>query len=166
MATLIYKEKQRYADKSMLLLLIIGTLSAVYGLVGTLTTGMETGKALIYSLIALLLGGLFFFLRRLRLKVVVNDKKIKYKLAPFHSSSREIRWQDVASCKIVKTPLLAPNHGTKHRFGGEKRVTFHGRNGLSIRTKDGQKFFIGVKDIDGLREALGERFSGNIAAVA
>ncbi len=154
MATLIYKEKQRYADKTMLSLLFVGTAAAVYGLVSTLFTNMETGKALTYMLIAISLGGILWFLRRLQLKVVVNDKKIKYKLAPLHDSSRKIRWENVESCKIVKTPFLAPNHGTKHRFGGEKRLTFYGRNGLSIRTKDGQKFFIGVKDVDSLRSAL------------
>ncbi|SEQ25010.1 hypothetical protein [Neolewinella agarilytica] len=154
MATLIYKEKQRYNDKMTLSLLIIGTIAAVYGLVSTVFNNMEAGKAIAYTLIALSLGGILWFLRRLQLKVVVNDKKIKYKLAPLHDSSRKISWENVESCKIVKTPLLAPNHGSKHHFGGEKRLTFYGRNGLSIRTKDGQNFFIGVKDVDSLRSAL------------
>lgn len=157
MATLIYKEKQRYADKTILSLLLVGAATAVYGLVHTLFTDMEVVKALIYILIASSLGGIFWFLRRLQLKVVVNDKKIKYQLAPFHDTPRKIRWKNVKSCKIVKTPLLAPNHGTKHRFGGEKRLTFYGRNGLSILTKDGQKFFIGVKDVDSLKSALVEQ---------
>lgn len=155
MANKLHKEEQRFNDKVVIALLSMGILGLLYGTVNSLLLEpINFFRVAIFLLAALALGGWLFWLVRLRLKVKISDKSIKYQMAPLHGSSRKIKWKEVKKCVIVKTPKVAQWHGANLSYGAEYRFSLCGRNGLSITTKDGRKYFIGCRDVDGLREAM------------
>jgi len=150
-----FSEKQRFNDKLVFIFLMLGIGGALLGLVKSFANGDATLlNTIAYLSIASGLGLLFWWLKRLRLKISVNDKRIKYKMSPIHNKSQRITWDEVASCEILRTPLAAQWHGSNIRYGGESWFSLTGRNGLSIETKDGRRLFIGCKNVDELAAAL------------
>jgi hypothetical protein len=155
MATNLHKEEQRFNDKVVMALLGAGIVSSLYAAVNTLLTNpVNAIKAGVLLLVALALGGWLYWLVTLRLKVKISNKSIKYQMAPFHTSNRKIKWKEVEDCTIVKTPAIAQWNGWNLNYGTESRFSLSGRNGLSVTTKDGRKYFIGCRDVDGLQEAM------------
>jgi hypothetical protein len=155
MANTIYKEKQSFNDASITVLLGIGILGALYAMFAAF---IKSTPDYYYIggcfLIAVTLGGIFYILRRLRMKVSISNKRIKYKLSPLHVKSRKIDWEDVASCEVVKTPKVAQWNGSNISFGGEHFFSLCGRNGLSLTTKNGRRYLIGCDNVDELMESL------------
>ncbi len=150
-----FSEKQRFNDKLVFIFLWIGIGGALFGLAKSFINGELTLLSTItYLSIAAGLGFVFWWLKRLQLKISVNDKRIKYKMSPIHNKSQRIAWDEVASCEILRTPLAAQWHGSNIRYGGESWFSLTGRNGLSIETKDGRRFFIGCRNVDELATAL------------
>jgi len=150
-----FSEKQRFNDKLVFILLWAGIGGALFGLVKSFINGEATLLSTItYLSIVSGLGFLFWWLRRLQLKISVNNKRIKYKMSPIHNKSQRIAWDEVASCEILRTPLAAQWHGSNIRYGGESWFSLTGRNGLSVETKDGRRFFIGCENVDELAAAL------------
>ena len=153
----VYKERQYFTDKVVFALLGTGLAGTLFGLVKyILSVNYTFGYVLLYLAIAATLVFCLWWLKQLKLKVSVNEKRVKYKLFPLHKKPRKILWDEVASCKIVKTPLSAQWHGSNIRFSGELWFSLTGRNGLSIETKDGRRYFIGCKNVDNLLNSLGE----------
>lgn len=155
MKNYLFQEKQRFNDKLLYVLLGLGMAGSLIGF-GQALMGHPMGmaRAAAYLSLILLFGGYGWWLAHLRLKVVVNDQWIKFKMSPFHAKSQKIRWEEVAVCKVVKTPRAALWHGGNIRFSGEYCYSLTGRNGLAILTKDGRRFFIGCNDVDELAESL------------
>lgn len=155
MATKLHKEEQRFNDKVVMVLLGAGGVGLLYAAVNTLLLdSANLLRAGVLFLTAIALGGWLYCLIRLHLKVKISDKSIKFRMAPFHASTRKIKWKEVENCSIVKTPKIAQWHGANLSYGSENRFSLAGRNGLSLTTKDGRKYFIGCRDVDGLRKAL------------
>ena len=151
MESTIFKERQCFNDKIVFLFLGGGFIGALLGLLNSLKLGqINLLNALGFLAIAALCGYLLWWLRQMRFKVSVNEKRIKYKLFPIHKKAQRITWDEVESCQIVKTSAAAQWHGGNVRFSGESWFSLNGRNGLSIETKDGRRIFIGCKDIDSL----------------
>ncbi len=153
MANRLYKEEMRFRNLLALALLGTGIIAAGYGMVQAILK-QATTDAFIYGGIAAGLGLLTWAVLQVRLKVSVSDKSIKYQMTPLHGKSRKIKWKEVDSCKIVRTPMLAPDHKSNIGLGGEKRFSLSGRNGLSIVTKRGERYFIGCRDVDQLRDSI------------
>ncbi|TXF84707.1 hypothetical protein FUA23_21080 [Neolewinella aurantiaca] len=155
MATKLHKEKQRFNDKVVIALLGVAILALLYGTAYSLIVEpSEPLKAGMFLLSALAVSGWLYYLVQLRLEVKISDKSIKYQMAPLHTSSRKIKWKEVEECAIVKTPKVAQWHGANLCYGAESRFSLVGRNGLSLTTKDGRKYFIGCSDVDQLQEAM------------
>ena len=153
-----FKERQFFGDKMVYLLLAGGILGAISGLVKSIVYGNSSVITLMsYMSIALLFGCIVWWLLRLRFKVSINHKRIKYKMSPIHKKAQRISWGEVESCQIIKTPLAAQWHGGNVRFSGESWFSLTGRNGLSIVTKDGRRLFIGCEDVDKLSDTF-DRF--------
>ena len=155
MSDFTYKEKQRLRSILPLTLVGAGTLLAVYqSATSFLDPGIANWKTVVFAGLALGLGLLLRFLLRIRLKLSINQERIKFKMSPFHDKARKIGWDEVEDCELVKTHPLAPNHGSRIALGGERRFTLCGRNGLAIRLKDGRRYFIGCRDVDELGQIL------------
>lgn len=150
-----FKEKSRYGDRvilgalslAMLALLAVGVKNAFSPDFDWLYVGVcLAGTAF--------LGGIFYLLNRTRMKVSINDERIKFKVKPFHQKARRIDWDEVENCQIVRTNQTRQWTGGNVHQPGEAFISLVGRNGLSIRTKSGQQYFIGCKDVEGLESAL------------
>lgn len=155
MANTIYKEHQRYEDK-----LVLAILSGFIGLVLIkfftllLSPSIDYTKIAITLGVALALGGIVWWLSNLRMKLKISDKGIKVKMPPIQKQKIFIPWSQVAGCDIVESPAAAQWSGSNITYTGETQVSLCGRNGLSIKTKKGRKFFIGCKDIPKLQKAM------------
>ncbi len=155
MSRSIFKEKQRFHDRVAFAILWAGIAAMVYGVAHSLLSSPpQYAHAVFFGAIGLVLGVRWWWLRRLKLKVSVTDKDIKYRLSPLHHKSHKIPWEDVESCQIYKTPPSARWHGGNVHYGSEKWFSLSGRNGLAVETKDGHHYFIGCKDVDRLAESI------------
>jgi len=152
-----FKDRQHFNDTLVFAFIGLALLATLGALIKTVWIGEITLlNSLIYLGVMLLLGGWFWWLRRLELKVSINHKRIKYKMAPYHMKSKRIAWKEVTSCQVVKTPLASQWHGSNIRFCKENWFSLSGRNGLSVLTRDGESYFIGCRDVDGLAQFLGK----------
>jgi len=156
----VFKEEYSFDDKVLFTLLGAGFVGASWGLLNLfLSEQAASTKTLAYIIIVLILGFLLFALRQLKLKVSINDKRIKYKMFPLHNKSQKIEWEEVESCEIVKSPYFAQWHGGNIQFNHESWYSLTGRNGLSIKTKDGRCLFIGCKNVEKLKQFFAKTFS-------
>ncbi len=156
MANKLYKEKQRFNDKVAVVLLGTCIVGLLYATVDSLMADPANySRAGLFFAVALALGGWLYWLVKLQLRVKISDKSIRFRMmTPFQSISRKIKWKEVQDCTIVTTPTLAQWHGGNISYGSESSFSLSGRNGLSVTTKDGQKYFIGSRDVDGLQKAM------------
>lgn len=155
MANKIYQEKQRYHDWIVVGLLALATLGLLYG---ASTYFWDPQGTLVYSIVSLLLaaglGYAIYWLTSLRSKVTITDEKIKFKLKGPIEATKKIAWDDIESCTIVKSPALAKWDRAKITLTDEKFYSLNGRNGLMIKTRDGNHYFIGVNNVGELQAAL------------
>ncbi len=155
MTKVIFKEVQRFDNYLALFSLGLLGLGAIIAGIIHLSAPQPN-----YFIIALLfitaaaVGVGIWWLTRLKMKVVISEKGIKFKLSPVHPKKQSIPWEKIDSCVIVKTPEAAQWCGGNITFNHEKRVSLTGRNGLAIKTKEGENLFIGVKQVAGLRKSL------------
>lgn len=155
MANTLYKEKQRYTDLPNLIALSILCIALIYGAYAAYVNPAQApASPLVFLVFAAASGGLLWYLTRLKMKVTINENHIKFKVSPIHAKKRKISWDQVASCEVVETSPLAQLQGGNITFGSEKRISFTGRNGLSITTTDGQQYFIGSRQPDEMKQAL------------
>lgn len=155
MKKIYFKEKQRYDNKVAFVIL---------GFVGLILVGAELKFLLdlptnYYNVAFLFLGivavgSIMWWLTQLKMKVAITDKKIKAKLTSTFVKKCSIKWEEVASCKIVKTPEIAQWSGSNISFGRETKLSLNGRNGLAIQTRNGESYFIGCNNIPALQQAL------------
>jgi hypothetical protein len=154
MATL-YKEKQRYTDVPNIIALSLLTLALIYGsYIAYLQPEQAPASSLVFIVLAVITGGALWWLTRLKMKVTINDKHIKFKVAPIHAKKRKIAWDEVEHCEIVETSPIAQLQGGNITFDQEKLFSFTGRNGLSITTTSGKHYFIGSSNPDEMKQAL------------
>ena len=111
---------------------------------------------ILYSSICLATGFGIYYLLKLRLKTKLSEKKLTFQMKPWHSKKQKIKLENVVDCTIVKTPLLAQWQGGNISFGKETTFSLSGRNGMSIKTKDGHQYFIGSKNLTELEIAIKE----------
>jgi hypothetical protein len=156
MAATVYKDRQTYDNPIVFIGLGLAILGLLYLFVRSLVLDpvhwVYPGVCLG---VAGLLGGLWYFLRRLSLRVKVSEKYIKYRVqSALHRRKRRIPWKEVERWSLIKTPVGGVLYPAATGHGGETFVSLTGRNGLAILTRAGRRYFIGCEDVDALREAL------------
>lgn len=152
----LFKEKQRFDSKEIfgIVVFLIGVL--IYTLFTSLQSHHWGFTYVEWSIVGLflLLGGYLWYLTHLRLHLFLTKEGIIYKMKPFHSKKKKILWKDVASCEVIKTPVMAQWHGGNITFSYEKTFTLNGRNGLHITTLDGEEIFLGSKRLNDLKKVV------------
>jgi hypothetical protein len=88
------------------------------------------------------------------LEISISNKKITCKENAWFSRKQKIKLDEIASCAVVETPLAAQLHGSNITVGGEKMFSYTGRNGLSIETRDGRRYFVGSRRVDEMKKAI------------
>ncbi len=157
MAKVYFKEKQRYSNKWVLVILGIVCLLTIFGGVKfLLKSPADYFQAIFLLVTALALGVLIWWLTRLKMKVVISEKNIKFKMSPIHLKKQVVPWEDVEKYEVVKTSEAAQWSGGNITFNDEKKYSMTGRNGLAFKTKNGEYYFIGCKDVEALRSALAQ----------
>lgn len=155
MPKVYFKEEQRFDNYLALITLgLFGLGAIVGGMIHLLKAESNYLFAALSFTTAIAIGLGIWWLTRLKMKVVVSEKGIKFKLSPIHPKKQLIPWKKIDSCVIVKTSEAAQWCGGNITFNHEKRVSLTGRNGLAIKTKEGENVFIGVKEVSELHEAL------------
>jgi|GEM_PF-666458 len=155
MKNVLFKEKQRYNDKVVIAVLGMITLGAfVLAIKFLIQPEKNYATSILLLVLSFSFGLLIWWLTKLKLKVIINDKYIQFKLSPIHGTKRTISWEDIDQCDIVKTPPAAQWSGGNITYNHEKRISLTGRNGLALRTKKGENYFIGCKNIEELKKAL------------
>ena len=155
MANLLYKEKQHFRDIPTFLvlgLMFILTLYASWKMLADFEN--QFWSFLISFAMALIWAFCIWLLIRLTLKVVVTDKKIKYKMKPIQKRKKSISWDEIENYELVETSKVAQWSGANVTFLDEKNIHLNGRNGLCIETKDGKNYFIGFNDTEALKDCL------------
>ena len=156
MSKKLFKEKQQFKGLELIALITFLMVGVAYKLVSELlqpsaafwlTLGLSIG-------ILAILGITLKYILNLRLKTIVKKDHISFSMPPLQKGKEKIKWKDVTTCEVVKTPLLAQWHGGNISFNNEKSYTFNGRNGVHIATKNGAAYFIGSKKPDALKEAI------------
>jgi len=147
-----YKEEQRFGDRAVFLLLVLGLFGSLIIGVRRLVVGPPSWDAAVSLAAAAAIAGATIVLSRQRIKVKINRKGISYKVGPFHKRKQKLRWADVASCDIVKTPPAGDWLGTNMHLSDETVASLVGRNGLAIVMNDGRRYFVGVKNLEQLRD--------------
>lgn len=155
MANKIYQEKQRFHDWFIIVLLALAIIALLYGAASYFWSPQGT---LLYSVVSLVLAaGLvyaIYWLTSLRSKLTITNETIKFKIKGPTAASKKIAWEDIESCTIVKSPILAKWDRPKVTLTDEKFYSLSGRNGLMIKTKGGDHYFIGCENIGELQTAL------------
>ncbi|MFK7935200.1 MAG: hypothetical protein AB8G22_16935 [Saprospiraceae bacterium] len=155
MAKIIFKEKQRFSDRIILIALFIISLTSLLSALKHVSAPTANYANSIFLLVMFIVASVsLWWLTRLKLKVAISEDKINYKMSPVHSKKQSILWSKVKKCEIIRTSEAAQWSGGNITFNNEKRISLTGRNGLAITTKDGKHYFIGCKNIDGMQQAL------------
>ena len=154
MSKVNFKERQRYDNKWVPVLLgVTGLVAFGKGIYFLTASDVRLENAVFLFLVALGAAGLIWWLHRLEMKVTITEKKVKFKLSPLHPKKQSIAWKEIGRCEIVKTSEAAQWSGGNITFN-EKRYSLNGRNGLAIRTKSGESYFIGCKNVEKLQQTL------------
>ncbi len=157
MAKKVFKESQNFRNAEIIcgLIIMLGLIS--YKLVKEVFINggaYMTDVMICLGMFAVVGVALWFMIKRFRLKTAVTKKGIQFKMAPLHNQKRKIKWEEIDSCRLEKTPLVAQLHGGNISFQRERFFSFSGRNGVHVATKDGDSYFIGSQRPEELKQAI------------
>lgn len=161
MAKIKFKETQRYRHWEVIALLAILTLGTATRLVYTAVAGSQGQFSSltmgIFLLISLLVA--MIYLLKVKMKIKVSEKGIKYSISPWQNSKRKIRWEEVDQFEIVDLPEQAALSGWNVQYGSTLRGWNMGnRRGMRIDLNNGEHYFLGVRNLDELEDTLDEIF--------
>ncbi len=155
----LHKETQKYHRIEAFILTAIFFILSVAFFIKTASHPEE------YSTLMLLAGGgaiilslaVFYYLTAQRVDLSVSESSIKYKyrVYPFLSEKRKIKWKDVEEARIVETSLGSSLSGFDVNFDMmEEKHSLNGTNGLALHLKNGSHVFLGSQNLSSLRSAI------------
>jgi hypothetical protein len=161
MAKLKFKETQRYKHWEVIALLAILTLGTAIRLVVTTVSGEAGDNGNLFLgifLLASLLLTLGYFLK-VKMKVKVDTKGVKYSIYPWQKSKQKIKWEEVENFEIIELPEQAALSGWSVQYGSRTRGWNMGKNrGLQLNLRNGERYFLSIENLDDLENILEEIF--------
>jgi hypothetical protein len=159
MTKILFKEKQKFTQWWLWLLLIGIGLIPLVGIYSQFILGEEFGDnpmsnqgLIIFSIFIYLIIYLFY---SIKLKTVISTDEIYFKFIPF--LSQKVKKDDISSLEIVNYGFVGgwgikygSKFGTVYNIGGNK--------GLAIKLKNGKKFLIGTQKNKELERIVKEFF--------
>jgi len=113
MAKLKFKETQRFRHWEVIALLAILSLGTAIRLaVSAVSDASTDGSTIllgIFLLVSLLLTLTYFL--KVKMKVRVDSKGIKYSIYPWNKNKHKIKWKDVENIEIIDSPEQAALSG-------------------------------------------------------
>ncbi len=135
---MIVQEKQYFNRLFVSILLLITGVSLFFVWTQPLPSGVKLGIAFFILLINALLW-------TAHLKVIIDEKGIKYQFFPFHFQSRQIAWAE------IKTSVLRTYNALTEFGGWGLRYTLKGTGyimagskGLEVELKNGKKIIFSI----------------------
>ena len=140
-----FKEKQKFTQWWIWLILIGLGAIAVYGFIQQIVFGVEFGNKPMSNvgiiIFTLFVFGFIYFNWYMTLITEITNGGIKMRFVPF--VKKEIQWSELKSAKIVDYGFvgygirLGSKYGTVYNMNGNK--------GLAIELNNGKKFVIGTQ---------------------
>ncbi len=140
-----FKEKQKFTQWWIWLILIGLGAIAVYGFIQQIVFGVEFGNKPMSNvgiiIFTLFVFGFIYFNWYMTLITEITNGGIKMRFVPF--VKKEIQWSELKSAKIVGCGFvgygirLGSKYGTVYNMNGNK--------GLAIELNNGKKFVIGTQ---------------------
>ena len=140
-----FKEKQKFTQWWIWLILIGLGAIAVYGFIQQIVFGVEFGNKPMSNvgiiIFTLFVFGFIYFNWYITLITEITNGGIKMRFVPF--VKKEIQWSELKSAKIVDYGFvgygirLGSKYGTVYNMNGNK--------GLAIELNNGKKFVIGTQ---------------------
>ncbi len=156
MAKKIFTEEQKSKSWDMIAILSFLSIGLTYRFIEqNFISGIENAMPIstFLPLLMLLLIALTYFIK-VKLSVRMTKNHISFSYYPWKKKRQKIKWENVTHCEIVQTPQLAQWNGWNVHFSNENVFSLSGRSGLSLTTEDGNKFFIGSRNIKELSLAI------------
>lgn len=156
-----FKEKQKFTQWWLWLILIGMVIIPVYGLYKQLVLGEPFGDNPMSNtgliVFFLLTFGLMVLFWVMQLKTEIDNKEIRMNFIPF--IQKKIDWEDVKYAKIVNYGFV----GWGIRVGTKYGTVYNakGNKGLAIVLKDGKSLLIGTQKEAELDEVLAKALKSN-----
>ncbi len=159
MAKTIYKEKQKMRRWDVLALLGFFLIGLSYRFIETLIYDTDNINILMmYLPWMVLLGVSIYYFLKIELAVKITDDYIGMKYGPFQNKQHKIKWEDISNCEVIETPELAQWNGWNVHFSREKVYSVNGKNGIHLRTNEGEEYFIGSRRLGELKKIIKDKF--------
>ena len=149
-----FKEKQKFTQWWIWLILIGLSIIPIYGIYEQLIKGNPVGNKPVSDagmiILSIFIFGFIYFNWYMTLITEINDNGIKMRFVPF--LKKNIKWSELKSMKIVNYGFvgygirLGSKYGTVYNINGNK--------GLAIELKNGKKFVIGTQNETELNSTL------------
>lgn len=149
-----FKEEQKFTQWWLWLILVsVAGVPLIQGIKHFLNNGkyeddhLSTAELIGASIFVICLFGLFLIMK---LKTVIDDKKVYIQYIPF--LTKDVKWSEIKNAKVVNYGFVG---GWGLRFGTNYGTIYNvkGNKGLAIELHNGDRFLIGTQRSDEL-EAL------------
>ncbi|MCB0633036.1 MAG: hypothetical protein R2824_35025 [Saprospiraceae bacterium] len=127
-----FEEKQRFADKTVMLLVLIPLL--IFTVIG-----FTTENLLVPAIIGLCLVFTAALMYSLELQVIIDKKGVHYKFFPFHTTFRLQSWDDIRRCRVIPVNAISDFGGIGLRYKS-KTVGYiiNSKFGIEMERKNGR----------------------------
>lgn len=157
MSKVKFKEQQTFRELSILGLLAFLIIGLSIGLVNQSAGNTSSNSLLELAPIALsflVLCGAFAYYWNVKYTVKVNEKGISYQYFPQHQNTQKIKWEEIENVEIISTSAATQLSGWNVQFANENMYSLSGRNGLDVQLKNGDRIFLGAKNLDKLQKVI------------
>jgi len=157
----LYFENQRMKDSwiyklIMLIFFVIITIMMFPFLKLSNSRGVNSSKMLLPLLIVLIVWAFIALLMsKSSLEIGVRNDGLYYRLKPFMSRFREIRFKEMECIETVEISAFKYGYGMHFGFGW-KAYTVAGDTGIMVRLKNRKSIILSVKNLDRLRTVLSQ----------
>ena len=151
----MFKEKQRFNQPWILILLALFGCIPIYGIYKQLYHGEYLGNnpmsdkgLIVFAFLCFSLIGLFLIMK---LEIEIDDNEIKMRFFPF--VRKTIKWKEVKSVEVIKYGFVG---GWGIRTGTKYGTVYNTRGniGLKLELLNGKKLLIGTQKQNELKEII------------
>lgn len=143
-----WKETQRFADKTILLIVAIPLLASFF-------IAYRYNSSTSFIIVAITLALIVLLILLLKLEVRIDAKGIYFKYFPFHTTERHIPWENVSSWKIAKVNALKDYGGIGIRYTSKKKgFIINSKFGLEIEQTDERIIVLSISQQEAAEAAL------------
>ncbi len=153
---ILFKEKQLGLKNWGLTLVLLFTLIplCIY-LFLQMTKASGSDKIILFCTLIFTIALCLFFVF-IKLKTEITQKKIKYRLSPFHFSTQTLSKSEIVEVEnVVYNPIGEwGGWGIRYDFRGNKAYTMYGNKGVQVTLKNGKMVLFGSQKSNKLYEAI------------